>query len=117
LILPTLLESFTATYLEAMKFDCPVLTSDLDFAREVCGDAAIYFDPWNVDDMCEAVVRLRDEPALQQQLRWQGRERLSQMFPSWKDITAEALQSLTALAHGDKIPVPASRRRVQTAAA
>src|SRR5262249_2805153 len=32
LILPTFMESFTATYLEAMQFDCPVLTSDLDFA-------------------------------------------------------------------------------------
>ncbi len=49
LILPTLMESFTATYLEAMQFDCPILTSDLDFAREVCGTAALYFDPWNVD--------------------------------------------------------------------
>lgn len=117
LILPTLLESFTATYLEAMKFDCPVLTSNLDFAREVCGDAAIYFEPWNVDDMCEAVVRLRDEPAIQHQLRSQGRERLTQMFPSWKEITAEALRNLTALVHGDIIPVPVGGRRVQQTAA
>jgi glycosyltransferase involved in cell wall biosynthesis len=94
LILPTLLESFTATYLEAMQFDCPVLTSDLDFAREVCGEAAIYFDPWNVDDMCNAILRLRDDPALQRNLRLQGRERLQKVFPDWKHITADALGHL-----------------------
>jgi glycosyltransferase involved in cell wall biosynthesis len=121
LILPTLLESFTATYLEAMKFECPVLTSNLDFAREVCGEAAIYFDPWDVDEMCEAVVRLRDEPAIQHQMRSQGKERLAQMFHSWKEITAEALRNLTALVQDNKMPVPARGRprgrRVQKTAA
>ena len=36
--LPTLLESFSANYIEAMYFKKPVFTSDLDFAREVCRD-------------------------------------------------------------------------------
>ena len=40
LLLPTLLESFSTTYLEAMHCGLPILTSDLDFAREVCGPAA-----------------------------------------------------------------------------
>jgi len=113
LILPTLLESFTVTYLEAMQFDCPVLTSDLDFAREVCGEAAIYFDPWNVDSMCAAVVRLRDDPALQCHLRLQGRERLNRMFPAWKEITAEALRELTAIVDKTKLPAGAPARRAQ----
>jgi glycosyltransferase involved in cell wall biosynthesis len=113
LILPTLLESFTATYLEAMQFDCPVLTSDLDFAREICGEAAIYFDPWNVDDMCEAVLRLRNDPALQQNLRLKGRERLMRVFPSWQEITAEALRTMTKLVDNTELPAAGSTRRVQ----
>ena len=47
MILPTLLESFSATYIEAMFHGKTILTSDLDFARDVCGEAAFYFDPLN----------------------------------------------------------------------
>jgi len=99
LILPTVLESFTSTYPEAMKFDCPILTSDLDFAREVCGDAAIYFDPWNVDSMCDAIVRLRDNPPLAKELKEHGRERFKQIACSWDDIVSSALQTVTGLAN------------------
>lgn len=42
---PSLLEVFSATYLEAFAAGRPVVASDLDFAHEVCGDAAAYFDP------------------------------------------------------------------------
>ena len=45
LLFPTLLESFSASYLEAMYFGLPIITSDVDFARDVCGDAAIYCKP------------------------------------------------------------------------
>ncbi len=102
LLLPTLLESYTATYLEAMRFDCPVLTSDMDFAREVCGAAALYFDPWNVDSMADAIIRLRSNPSLQEDLRHQGRERIKQDFPSWTTITENALHRLETIAANAK---------------
>lgn len=44
LLMPTLLESFSIVYLEAMYHGLPVFTSDMWFARAVCGDAAAYFD-------------------------------------------------------------------------
>jgi glycosyltransferase involved in cell wall biosynthesis len=43
--LPTLLETFSATYLEAMRMGRPIVTCDLDFARDICKDAAAYFPP------------------------------------------------------------------------
>jgi glycosyltransferase involved in cell wall biosynthesis len=36
LLFPTLMESFSTTYLEAMHCGLPIMTSDLDFARDVC---------------------------------------------------------------------------------
>ncbi len=51
LLLPTLMESYSGTYTEAMTFCKPILTSDRDFAREVCGEGAIYFDPLNANDI------------------------------------------------------------------
>ncbi len=45
LLMPTLLESFSGTYVEAMHHKKTILTSNLDFATDVCGDAAFYFNP------------------------------------------------------------------------
>ena len=51
LFLPTLLESYSGTYIESIYFKRPIFTSDLDFAREVCKDAAFYFNPLDIDDI------------------------------------------------------------------
>lgn len=41
--LPTLLEVFSATYIESIVMNKPIVTTDLDFAHDVCGDCALYF--------------------------------------------------------------------------
>src|SRR5215213_8016876 len=45
LVFPSLYEGFGQPPLEAMACGCPVACSDLPPLREVCGDAAVYFDP------------------------------------------------------------------------
>jgi glycosyltransferase involved in cell wall biosynthesis len=45
MFLPTLLECFSASYPEAMKMKNLIFTSNLNFAKGICGDAAIYFNP------------------------------------------------------------------------
>lgn len=85
-LLPTLLESFSATYLEAMHFGRPIITSDLDFARDVCGKAAAYFDPWNPAAIKQAIVKLRDDLAWRTDLACRGKARMESLFRSWPDI-------------------------------
>jgi len=97
LFMPTLLESFGLPYLEAMHFGVPILTSDLDFAREVCGDAAIYFDPWNPASVKDAVLRLKQNPALAEQLAAKGRARLKTMFKSWDEVARQVADLLAEL--------------------
>lgn len=46
--MPTLLEVFSATYIEAMFMGKPLVVSDLGFARDICDDAALYCDPLDV---------------------------------------------------------------------
>jgi len=58
LLMPTLLESFSGTYVEAMFHKIPILTSELDFASGVCGDAAIYFNPLDHCDILEKMILL-----------------------------------------------------------
>ena len=44
-IFPSLYEGFGLPPLEAMANGCPVLAADAASIPEVCGDAALYFDP------------------------------------------------------------------------
>lgn len=39
---PSVLETFSATYLEAMHYNVPIICWDLPFAREICGDYGVY---------------------------------------------------------------------------
>lgn len=98
LFLPTLLESFSGTYIEAMHFGLPILTSDLDFAREVCGQAAVYFDPWNVESIKDTVLRLKNNPQLSQELIARGKEELQSKFLPWDEIVRDLLKNLGKLA-------------------
>ena len=54
-IFPSLYEGFGLPPIEAMSCGCPVLASDIPVLKEVCGDAAIYFDPNNTDDIRQAI--------------------------------------------------------------
>ena len=51
LLMPTLLESFSGTYVEAMYHKIPIFTSDIDFAHDVCKNSAFYFNPLDPDDI------------------------------------------------------------------
>lgn len=98
LLMPSLLESFSGTYLEAMHFGLPILTSDLDFAREVCHDAALYFDPWDTASIRDAILRVKNESELAHNLCEKGNSRLVGMQKSWDEIVRNILQELLKLA-------------------
>jgi len=68
MFLPTLLECFSASYVEAMYMKRPILTSDLGFAHTVCGNAAIYFNPLNPEDISNKIITLLEDTALQEKL-------------------------------------------------
>ncbi|QKK02926.1 MAG: glycosyltransferase family 4 protein [Pseudomonadota bacterium] len=77
LFLPTLAECFSASYPEAMKMEKPIITTDLGFARSICQDAALYFQPCNANSAARQAARLIQDPVLQGELRERGRCRLS----------------------------------------
>ena len=77
MILPTLLECFSASWIEAMKSRVPILTSDLPFAHGICGNAAVYFNPEDPADIGERIVCLAQDKSRQKELIELGKERLS----------------------------------------
>ena len=97
LLLPTVLESFSGTYLEAMQFGRPILTSDMDFAHDVCGPAACYFDPFDPASIRDAILALRDMPGKRGVLVAEGAKRFESYVRDWDSIVREAIQKLERL--------------------
>jgi len=98
MIMPSLLETFGIPYLEAMHFGVPVIGSDRDFCRDVCGEAALYPDPLSPASIRDAIVRLRDEAGLRRRLVEAGREQLRRFPRDWEQIAAKVLD-LEGIAH------------------
>jgi glycosyltransferase involved in cell wall biosynthesis len=99
LLLPTLLESFSQTYVEAMHFGKPIFTSDRDFAHDVCGDVAFFFDPHDPDDIVHTVTEAyRDRDALAVRIQ-RGKQRVAAM-PDWHTVTGMLMDILHAVRHG-----------------
>lgn len=76
MFMPTLLECFSATYPEAMRMENPILTSDMPFARAVCGDAAVYFEPLSAKSIGEAIYSLASNASLRSEMIERGKRRL-----------------------------------------
>jgi glycosyltransferase involved in cell wall biosynthesis len=74
-IFPSLYEGFGLPPLEAMSFGCPVITSRIASLPEVCGDAALYVDPYSVEDIKNKMQTMLDEPDLRSRLAALGQKR------------------------------------------
>ena len=54
-VFPSIYEGFGLPPIEAMHCGCPVLAADIPVIREVCADAANYFDPYSVESIRDAI--------------------------------------------------------------
>ncbi len=93
LFLPTLLECFSALYLEAMFLGKPMLTSDLSFAHAICMDAASYFNPLDPEDIAEKIYTLKTDERLRKQIIDAGHRHIHD-FPSNVERTQKYISIL-----------------------
>jgi glycosyltransferase involved in cell wall biosynthesis len=85
LLMPTLLESFSGTYVEAMFHKIPILTSNYDFSIDVCQNAALYFDPHNAEEILSIMERLSFSFQEKERLVFEGINVLNQL-PDWNRV-------------------------------
>ena len=70
---PSLYEGFGLPPVEAMAAGCPVITSGLSSLPEICGNAAVYCDPFNVEDITFKMDLLIEDAILREKLIIQGK--------------------------------------------
>jgi glycosyltransferase involved in cell wall biosynthesis len=80
---PSLFEGFGMPILEAMRSGCPVVCSNVTSVPEVAGDAAIYFNPTDAQEMGNAILAMWNSQELRNDLTCRGLVR-SQLFTADK---------------------------------
>lgn len=76
LIFPSLYEGFGLPLLEAMAAGCPIVASNIATFHEVCGEAALFVDPYDIFLMKEAIEKIMYDKTLRENLIAKGKERV-----------------------------------------
>jgi glycosyltransferase involved in cell wall biosynthesis len=95
-ITPAYAETFAHPLVEAMASGLPVIVSDLDVHKEICGEAALYFPPFSPEDLAEQVLQASQSPEQAKAMSECGLRR-SRDF-SWDKHVEELLRLARSLA-------------------
>jgi len=72
-VFPSLYEGFGLPVLEAMLLGTPVVTSRTSSLPEIAGDAALYVNPYETDDIARAIKTITADAGLRAELSERGR--------------------------------------------
>ena len=87
---PSLWESFSFQLVEAMACGTPILASNRKAIPEIAGDAALFFDPEDVEELARLMEDTVGDSALRHELRKKGLERVKAF--SWKHTAEQTVR-------------------------
>ncbi|MBC7952358.1 MAG: glycosyltransferase family 4 protein [Rhodospirillaceae bacterium] len=79
-VFPSISETFGHPMAEALSSGIPCVVADTPVNREICGDAALYFEPLSLASLLGCLRQLDTEPGLRDTLVERGRDRVLQFF-------------------------------------
>jgi len=74
----------------------PILTSDYSFSRSVCKDSALYFNPYDVEDIVSKIVQISTDRDLYNLLSEEGFATVQKM-PNSLDMTKNYLDACVSV--------------------
>ena len=93
---PSLYEGFGLPILEAMKLGCPVITSNVSSMPEAGGDAALYVDPKDVQDIAKKLEKVLSDSKLRSEMVEKGKKQVQKF--SWEKTARQTLAILEEVA-------------------
>lgn len=98
-VYPSLHEGFGIPPLEAMSAGCPVLSSNIPVLMNTCGDAALYFDPTNSDQLADQIKNMILDDKLRLELMNKGLAKSKEY--SWSESAKKVMQVVIPLQKGE----------------
>ena len=92
------LETCSVILIEALDHGCAMACSNRSVVPEVCGDAAIYFDPYRPEDIAQKILKLCENTALNDSLKEKARTRAKNY--SWEKSATETLKFFEQVLNG-----------------
>ncbi len=93
-VFPSFYEASPLPPIEAMACSCPVIVSDIPALRERCGDAALYCDPGDPEDIARQIGYLIKNPDTAARLIKRGKER-AKIF-NWENCALKTFEIISA---------------------
>jgi glycosyltransferase involved in cell wall biosynthesis len=91
-VLPTVMETFGQPFVEAMASGLPVICADTEFAREICGEAALYFPAGDANSLAPLLEQVVCDTTVNTKLSEASLNRSKQF--SWDREASETLSLL-----------------------
>lgn len=86
-VLASLSEGFGLPGLEVMAHGCPLVSSNATCLPEIYGNAALFFNPTDIDDMAMKIERILNDTAFAAELTKRGKDQLSKY--SWQRMAEQ----------------------------
>jgi len=87
----SLYEGFGLPILEAFSCKIPVIVSDIPVHREVAGNAALYADPYDSNDLAKTITKLISSQKMLEKMGKKGYKKASEY--SWKKTAKETVKA------------------------
>ncbi len=89
-VVPSFEEGFGIPLLEAMALQTPVVASNTSATPEIGGDAALYFNPKDPNDIADKISEVLNSEKLRKELIEKGEKRVKEF--SWKKMVEQTLE-------------------------